>query len=202
MPNKLTPSAANICAVAIGHFAEHGYDASSLNEIATLAGMRKASLYAHFASKDALFHQAFELALVEELEHAAACFQNESLQAPGAGEVYAERLIERYEQSAHLRFLLRTAYLPPVELRTVITAGFERYLEQIRLAFLEQLQAREAWARNDVSRAEEYAEVYMAIVDSLHVELFYASSAKCRRRSSILLRLLADGLSLAAGQHR
>ena len=48
----LTPSASNICAVAVEHFADHGYDASSLNEIAVRAGMRKASLYAHFVSKD------------------------------------------------------------------------------------------------------------------------------------------------------
>ena len=37
----LTLSAHNICAVAVEHFAAHGYDASSLNEIAVGAGMRK-----------------------------------------------------------------------------------------------------------------------------------------------------------------
>lgn len=185
--------------MAVGHFADHGYDASSLNEIAILAGMRKASLYAHFSSKDALFHQVFEIALAQELEHVAACFHDEPGHAATAGAVYAQRLIDRYEQSAHLRFLLRTAYLPPAELRRTITAGFEQYLEQIRLAFVERLQARHAWARNDGRRAEEYAEAYLGIVDSLHVELFYASPQRCRRRSAILLRLLADSMSLAAG---
>lgn len=58
-------------------FAEHGYDASSLNEIATLAGMRKASLYAHFASKDALFVQVFQRALVEETAYVELGFQQE-----------------------------------------------------------------------------------------------------------------------------
>ena len=37
---KRSASAHNICAVAVGHFSEHGYDASSLSDIAALAGMR------------------------------------------------------------------------------------------------------------------------------------------------------------------
>lgn len=198
MLKTLTPSAANICAMAVGHFADHGYDASSLNEIAILSGMRKASLYAHFASKDALFNQVFEIALVRELEHVAACFDDEPASPAIAGTVYALRLIGRYEQSAHLRFLLRTAYLPPAELRKTITTGFEHYLEQIRLAYVELLQTRYAWARSDSRLREEYAEAYLGVIDSLHVELFYASPEKCQRRSAILLRLLADSMSLAA----
>lgn len=38
----LTLSAHNICTVAVEHFADHGYDASSLSAIAERAGMRKA----------------------------------------------------------------------------------------------------------------------------------------------------------------
>ena len=67
----LSLSASNICAIAVEHFADHGYDASSLNEIAVRAGMRKASLYAHFVSKDALFLTVFGIAL--DHEHRYIC---------------------------------------------------------------------------------------------------------------------------------
>ena len=46
----LTLSAHNICAVAVEHFAAHGYDASSLNEIAVGAGMR--ALIASYGFED------------------------------------------------------------------------------------------------------------------------------------------------------
>ncbi|MFS7182858.1 TetR/AcrR family transcriptional regulator [Serratia proteamaculans] len=51
----LTSAAERIAQLALEQFAEHGYDAASLNDIAVRAGIKKASLYAHFASKDALY---------------------------------------------------------------------------------------------------------------------------------------------------
>ncbi|MEW6464035.1 MAG: helix-turn-helix domain-containing protein [Pseudomonadota bacterium] len=197
MPKALTPSAANICAMAVGHFAEHGYDASSLNEIALLAGMRKASLYAHFASKDALFHQVFELALAQELEHVAGCFADEASSDEIVGKVYALRLPCRYVRSAHLRFLLRTAFLPPADLRSAVGSGYEAYLARLRDAFSDSLRERYAWARRDDERVTGYAEAYLGIIDSLHVELFYASPDTCVRRSEALFGLLGDSMSLA-----
>lgn len=194
----LTPSAANICAMAVGHFADHGYDASSLNEIASLAGMRKASLYAHFASKDALFHKVFELALAQELLHVATCFDAEADSHAIAGEVYARGLIRRYEQSAHLRFLLRTAFLPPTELRAAVSAGYEQYLGQIRAAFTDLLRTRHGWAQPEDPRVDTYAEAYLGIIDSLHVELFYASPETCERRTVALFHVLGESMSLAA----
>ncbi|WP_081897690.1 TetR/AcrR family transcriptional regulator [Massilia sp. BSC265] len=50
-----SPSVERICGAAVKHFAEHGYDASSLNVIAEQVGIRKASLYTHFSGKGAVF---------------------------------------------------------------------------------------------------------------------------------------------------
>lgn len=192
----LTPSAARVCDAAVGHFAEHGYDASSLNEIATLAGMRKASLYAHFASKDALFVQVFQRALVEETAYVEFGFQQEMTDNLPPGHWLALHLAERYLASPSLRFVLRTAFLPPAEIKATITSGFEHYLEAIRLGFCQALLERHRWADSDQSKLDTYGEAYLGIIDSLYVELMYADAAAYSRRAASLLKLLDDSLAL------
>lgn len=196
---KRSASADNICAVAVGHFSEHGYDASSLSDIATLAGMRKASLYSHFSGKDALFLDVFADAIAQEQAFMDGCFADEAEQfASGgrqAGSLYCDRMAARYADSAHLRFLLRTAYLPPAALRVQIGAGFEALLVQLLqhyVASLERLAPALA-----PERIELYAQAYLGIVDSLHVELIYAGGAALQQRHAALWQILSDSLSLS-----
>ncbi|MGK5022329.1 TetR/AcrR family transcriptional regulator [Janthinobacterium sp. LB2P10] len=202
MMKKRSASADNICAVAVVHFSEHGYDASSLSDIAAQAGMRKASLYSHFAGKDALFLDVFADALAEEQAFMQACFADEAALAlqvsdgQRAGALYCERMAQRYADSAHLRFLLRTAYLPPASLRVEVGTGYEALLVQLQQYYVKSL-GRMAPALTS-PRLALYAQAYLGIVDSLHVELIYAGGAALQQRHAALWQILSDSLAMAA----
>jgi AcrR family transcriptional regulator len=191
----LSPSAARVCDAAVEHFADHGYDASSLTEVAQLAGMRKASLYAHFANKDALFVATYQRALAHETAFVEAAFGHEAAAAIAPGHWLVLHLAERYQASANLRFVLRTAFLPPADIKPIVTSAFERYLDGVREGFCQALRARYRWADSGGTRLEMYADAYLGIIDSLHVELMYADPAVYARRAASLLKILDDSLS-------
>ena len=190
---SLTPSAEKICALAVEQFAELGYDASSLNDIAAAAGMRKPSLYAHFAGKDDLFQVVYARALHAEHEYLEACFAEKVTAGELPGQRFAERLNQRYQASAHLRFMLRTAFFPPSELRPVICAGFEAYLARLGELFTQAL--RRYASALDEQQQRLYGDAYLGIVDSLNVELIYAGAGAFERRLAALWRLFGESLA-------
>jgi AcrR family transcriptional regulator len=49
--------------VAIRHFAEHGYSAARVEDIAAQLGIAKGSVFQHFKSKDGLFFEAYKKAV-------------------------------------------------------------------------------------------------------------------------------------------
>lgn len=170
-----TPSAERIIAAATEHFALRGYDGGSLAEIAATVGIRKPSLYAHFAGKDELFREAYADAIALEREIASGSFPEGETEAfPGVR--YLESLVQRYPTSPHLRLFLRTSYMPPASLQTWIDDLHESYLDQLREAFIRKLgQAPAAAGGLGEARATMLTESYLGIVDSVQVKLIYTT---------------------------
>ncbi len=182
---SLSPAARRVCVAALELLADRGYDGSSLGEIARMAGMRKASLYSHFAGKDDLVAAALEMSLTAEREFVATCFAEDRGDLPGG--VYLERVTERYRAAAGLRFLLRTAYAPPFAIRESIISHYRAFLAEIDALF-------RAGLRGHLSESERdhLAYSYLGIVDSIQVELLYGEVESVEKRREALWRLLTN----------
>ncbi|PCC28044.1 hypothetical protein CIK76_14405 [Glutamicibacter sp. BW80] len=182
LAKPLSPSAQRVCLVAAQHFAQHGYDGSSLTVIAEGAGMRKASLYAHFSNKDSLYEQTLDLAFADQEAAAKAAFASEA-DGKMPGIEYLEALSSRYAASVNFRFLLRSVYAPPHALEAQIIGKYRSFENELRALFVS------AAAKED-EKTRDLTESYLAVVDSLQVELIYNSAENYRARYRAVLRML------------
>ncbi len=110
-------TAKRIQAVALRYFAEKGYDATTLADIAGEIGIKKPSIYAHYPGKMDLF-----LTIVEQIRDGYASLWRQELAAT-AGYSPAERLkllfagICRYflHDKVQLQFFIRLWMFPPAD---------------------------------------------------------------------------------------
>lgn len=195
MTNEKPATSEKICQAAIGHFADYTYDATPLNAIADAVGIRKASLYAHYPNKDALYLHAYATAVEAERHFAQACFQHpQPGQLPGM--TYCVAMPARFTDAATFRFLMRAAYLPPVSLIDRVQAIYEPYLHQLQEAFSTSLS--EEWPKtreHTPDWRQLMTEAYLGIVDSLHVELLYTGGRRFPARLEAMSRILATALA-------
>lgn len=167
--------------VAFEHFVLNGYEGASLSAIAETVGIRKASIYTHFKSKDALFLELLQDSLEIECEYLKTCFKtcsNEKL----PGEVYLYEIKSRYESAISYQFLTRIAYVPPSHLMESVTSAYQHYIETI----IQLYQVELSEITHDAKDLEIYTDAYLGILDSLSVELLYDGRMYKRRLHAML----------------
>ncbi|WP_164848772.1 TetR/AcrR family transcriptional regulator [Paenibacillus sp. DCT19] len=115
-------------------FSKHGFEGTSLHEIATQVGIKKPSLYTYFSSKDELYLDLLNDALQTELGYARQLLERRHGHEGSLQEVllrYLSHYMERYEQESSVAFIIRTCLYPPQHLRAQIHERRTYYMQSL-----------------------------------------------------------------------
>ncbi|WP_303748485.1 hypothetical protein [Stenotrophomonas pigmentata] len=113
--------------------------------------------------------------------------------ATGPGAAYVRSIAARYEESVHLRYLLRMAFLPPATHRDIIGQLYVKFLEIVRAGFLRQLHECSSTPLPE-EHAAATASPTLASSRCLYVELVYEGPEPMKAWRDTMWQGLMDSL--------
>lgn len=109
-----------IAKAALDCFTESGYEGASLAQIAEAVGLKKQSLYTHFADKDAIFLAALAYSKAEEMAFYEQFFSEATAPLAEVLQQFLLQLAALFRTSRPQQFWLRVNFYPPPHLATVV----------------------------------------------------------------------------------
>ncbi|KAB8126580.1 TetR/AcrR family transcriptional regulator [Gracilibacillus oryzae] len=167
---------------ALNLFALHGYEGTSLADIAEQVGIKKQSIYAHFKGKDDLFIQVLKETFADEIKR-----EKEYLKA-NASHTLKELLWEslqnftsRFHHDNRLKFWLRNTSIPPYHLYNEVITYLYKYIDQVDQLYLDRFQ--HAFNEGEIEQDPAIAAMaYSSLVDAIGVELIYGDEMRTNRK--------------------
>ena len=176
---------------AFHHFGEHGYNGGSLAQIADEVGIKKQSIYTYFKSKDALYLAIYEQAMLFELTFVQTYMEKvrdepiEQALLP-----LLQQVAHRFEHNVETKFFIRSTFLTPHHLQEALGKKTYDYLDAIQALFTTYFCTKMPRENSD-----EAAVAYLALLDSLYVEMLYGGNVRFNQRLQAGWNVFYRGIS-------
>lgn len=179
---------------ALIRFATQGFNATTMNEIASDVGIKKASIYAHFSSKDDLFLSLLPILIEEEFKHIkATIYGGDDIQQQLLS--YLQSIHNRFTESHRVQFWLRILFAPPVHLNDQVIMPMRQFMDEAEI-WVENAMAQSPLAHLNYGLTPKVlTSSYMAMMDSLHTELLFAGSEKYHIRLNAVWHMFEFSIS-------
>lgn len=183
--------------VALIHFAQNGYEGTSMAQIADDVGIKKQSIYTHFKGKDELFLQVCREVFSNELRMVEHYIDRHHLQQIDQFLLnFLEQYTDRYEKNDLTKFWLRTSFFPPAHLYNQVMKYVYEYLDKVEEMLVPLLKkaAIEGEISSSVS-ANAATAAFLGVLDGIFVEMLYGGSERLKKRLEASWQLYWRGLS-------
>ncbi len=174
-------TASRLQCAALIRFAEQGFDATTMNEIAGDVGIKKASIYAHFRNKDELFLSLIPIMIERELTYIKKMITGGD-QLKSQLYAYLESLDSRFMKSHDMQFWLRTIFAPPSHLYHESITPMHAFMDELESYVGEMIDASTLNHPDSALTTSTLTATYMAMIDSLQTELLFGGHEKYEKR--------------------
>jgi AcrR family transcriptional regulator len=174
-------TASRIQEAALARFALQGFEATSMNEIAADAGLKKPSLYGHFRNKDELYLSLVPLLIESELAFARSAIRGgKTVRKQLHG--YLNGIRKRYEASHAVQFWVGALVHPPAHINDQVILPMHAFMDELESIIAQAIEHSELASNTAGLSCQDLARTVMSMIDSLQSELIYGGPAKFRRR--------------------
>lgn len=187
-------SATKIKQAGLLQFAQNGYDGTSLASIAHDVGIKKQSIYAHYANKDELYLTILEDVIEDEKRYLQDYFSSHTI-LPLHEKLYQflSEYGKRYETHASMKFLLRNGFLPPSHLYEQMMKKVYQFYDEIEYLLNQHLEKHQKVLAAPV---KEVVISFIGLIDSIQIELLYSGTERFQRRLNASWKIFWRGISI------
>jgi AcrR family transcriptional regulator len=183
--------------VALKHFAEKGYEGTSMAQIADDVGIKKQSIYTYFKGKDELFLRVYSDTFDKELRFVSNFIESNTNK-------HIEKFLfsfllyykDQYEKNDYMKFWIRVSFFPPTHLYEEIMKYVYEYLDKLEELIIPIMdRAKMDETISSAIDAKRATAAFLGVLDGLFVEMLYGGPERLTKRLDASWYLYWRGLS-------
>lgn len=186
--------------IALSQFAQHGYEGTSLADIASEAGIKKPSIYAHFKSKEDLFLHVLRQTL-REFKRRIIRYMIRHVHIPLQERLYQliVFLQQQYSDDAIIKFVMRMCFFPHMASEKEIIPLVYALIDDLEARLLRLLDVHvDQYDLLLVVPTIEAAKGYMTVVDGVMIDMLYSEPSRSVQRLQVIFPIYWRGITLSA----